>query len=117
MRPMTRPSGGQAVRTYVGEMQTRAAASGDGDASGESWAWQLNAACRGLPASIFYPSDGERGSRRLRRELYAKRICAECPVIADCLRHAINWPETHGIWGATTPPERTNRIVRDHIRR
>lgn len=71
-----------------------------------SWAWQLVAACRGLPAAVFYPPDNERGQRRRRRELRAKQVCAACPVITDCLRHAVRWPETEGIWGGTTPGER-----------
>lgn len=108
-----RPHGGQVNRTCGEETQAGVTASARGNALGVSWTWQLGAACRGLPSSIFYPADDERGNRRRRRELRAKRICAECPVITDCLRHAINWPETQGIWGATTARERASRISND----
>lgn len=68
--------------------------------------WCRQAACRGLPAVVFYPPDGERGIPRLRREQRAKRLCSACPVIRECLRHALSWPEEHGIWAGTTPAER-----------
>ena len=29
----------------------------------------------------------------------AKRICAECPVIADCLEGALERHEPYGVWG------------------
>jgi len=70
----------------------------------EEWFWQLLAAGRGLPSSVFYPSDNERGNRRRRREHRAKRICHDCPVVADCLKHALAWPENHGAWRPPPPP-------------
>lgn len=36
----------------------------------------------------------------------AKRVCAECPVRAACLDHALTYNEQHGIWGGKTPRER-----------
>jgi WhiB family transcriptional regulator, redox-sensing transcriptional regulator len=78
----------------------------------EEWTWQLQGSCRGLPSSVFYFPENERGHRRRRRELRAKRICLECPVIRECLRHALTWPETWGIWGATNPTERAEILDR-----
>jgi WhiB family redox-sensing transcriptional regulator len=40
----------------------------------------------------------------------AKRICASCPVRANCLVSALRTGESAGIWGGTTPEER--RILR-----
>jgi hypothetical protein len=35
----------------------------------------------------------------------AKRICATCPLITDCLQHALDNDE-HGIWGGSNEKER-----------
>jgi WhiB family redox-sensing transcriptional regulator len=72
----------------------------------ETWAWQMRANCRDMPSSVFYPPEGERGGCRRRREQRAKRICRDCAVVRECLAHALQWPEDHGIWAATTPAER-----------
>ena len=36
----------------------------------------------------------------------AKKVCAGCPVTADCLKWALRAGEPAGIWGGTTPDER-----------
>jgi hypothetical protein len=48
---------------------------------------------------------------RRAQEERAKRICRDCPVIAECREHAVRTPETYGIWGATTPRERAGSIT------
>jgi len=73
-------------------------------------AWQLRAACAGLPQEIFFPPEGERGRRLWRREDTAKQICLSCPVVDACRAHAVDTGEKHGIWGATTPVERRRLI-------
>ena len=55
----------------------------------ENWDWQVNAACRGLDASMFFHPDNERGRSRRRREENAKSICARCPVSRQCLEWAL----------------------------
>jgi WhiB family redox-sensing transcriptional regulator len=71
----------------------------------EDGAWWEAAACRGVDTGLFYPEPGDhvRANR-------AKRVCAACPVAAECLRAelAIPWGggESHGIVGGTTPTER-----------
>ena len=82
---------------------TRPAASHE---AGTVVSWQRFAVCRGLPQNVFFPPENERGRQRARREHRAKQICRDCPVLADCLRHALFWPEQYGVWGATTPAER-----------
>lgn len=77
------------------------------------FAWQQHAKCRELALEVFYGPDSERGGRRSRSVTRAKRICKACPVVSDCLEHALKWPEPYGIWGATTPAER-RRILCDH---
>jgi WhiB family transcriptional regulator, redox-sensing transcriptional regulator len=36
----------------------------------------------------------------------AKKICATCPIIYECLQEALASNEEYGIWGGTTPSER-----------
>lgn len=93
------------VRTYRGAVTDRALSSRSLPRS-EQWDWYLRARCRGEPPEIFFPPDNERGTRRLRREENAKRICQSCPVLERCRAYAIDAPEPYGIWGATTPFER-----------
>jgi WhiB family redox-sensing transcriptional regulator len=46
---------------------------------------------------------------------HAKRICAQCPIQAECLTWALDTGQPHGIWGGTTPAERrTMRRERAH---
>ena len=81
-----------------------------GNTVGGRVSWQRFAVCRGLPQIVFLPPENERGRRRARREHRAKQICRDCPVLAECLRHALFWPEHYGVWGATTPAERSEII-------
>ncbi|MEM7338037.1 MAG: WhiB family transcriptional regulator [Actinomycetota bacterium] len=56
--------------------------------------WRVEAACRTIPEAwkLFY-------SEELHDIAAAKRVCAECPVIAPCLEGAINRAEPCGVWG------------------
>jgi WhiB family redox-sensing transcriptional regulator len=69
----------------------------------EKQRWRRHAACRGLDQNLFYPERGE-------DVRVARAVCATCPVIGECLEHALTWPETLGIWGGTTVRER--RVMR-----
>lgn len=60
--------------------------------------WTEAAACAGLDTDTFYAL--EEGQQR-----QAKAVCKSCPVIADCLTHALANNE-EGIWGGTTENER-----------
>lgn len=72
----------------------------------ETWDWQLHGACRGEESEVFYHPEGERGRARLMREMRAKAICNTCPVINQCLEHALNSGEPYGVWGGKTENER-----------
>ena len=76
------------------------------------YAWQERAACRDYDKELFFDSDNERGELRARREKAAKKVCAACPVQAECLRFAESGPEVFGVWGGTTQRERTARRKR-----
>ncbi|MCX5195580.1 WhiB family transcriptional regulator [Streptomyces sp. NBC_00249] len=70
------------------------------------WQWQSRAACRGQGPERFFHPEGERGDDRAARDRAAKRVCEECPVRAQCLRHALRVREPYGVWGGLTEQER-----------
>ena len=81
-----------------------------GGLSTDLLAWQRRAACRGLEAAIFYPSDRDSGGDD-EDALEAKAVCAACAVAGECLEYAIAVREKDGVWGGQTAAERV-RIVR-----
>ncbi|GAA0503594.1 transcriptional regulator WhiB [Saccharopolyspora subtropica] len=81
---------------------------------GESWHWQLQAACRDVSTSRFFHPENERGSARDNREARAKSICFRCPVIRECRAHALRAREPYGIWGGLGERERWELIARGH---
>jgi WhiB family transcriptional regulator, redox-sensing transcriptional regulator len=69
--------------------------------------WRARAACRGPETALFFPpANAERREDRDRRESRAKAICRECPVRRECLDHALQVGESHGIWGGLNETER-----------
>lgn len=57
------------------------------------------AACRAFDGALFFPdADGD-----IETPL---RICAGCPVRAECLDYALESRQRYGIWGGTTERER-----------
>ena len=40
----------------------------------------------------------------------AIQICSNCPVQPACLRLALDRGEEFGVWGGTTPSDRTRRL-------
>ncbi|WNG79512.1 WhiB family transcriptional regulator [Mycobacterium sp. ITM-2016-00316] len=74
----------------------------------QQWAWQFRAECSGCSAEVFFPSevDQENPRRRAANARAAKLICQRCPVVRQCLHHALTVPERFGVWGGLTPQER-----------
>lgn len=69
-------------------------------------AWSRDAACGDARDDRHYPV-GRSGAEGLARGLAeAKQVCAGCPVRAECLAHAIEQGEDHGVWGGLSPAER-----------
>ncbi len=69
--------------------------------------WAEQALCAQADPDTWFP---EQGRHTLTAK--AKRICAACPVRAECLDYALTGADTWrgittGIWGGTTPRERT----------
>jgi WhiB family redox-sensing transcriptional regulator len=64
--------------------------------------WAARAKCAGIEnPDIFFPPNGNKGGKAL-------KICAGCPVRAECLEYALNAGEKFGIWGGLGPRERRN---------
>jgi WhiB family redox-sensing transcriptional regulator len=66
--------------------------------------WMLHARCRSLAPGEFFPSDGVGVEK-------ARRICAQCSVVNDCLEYALQYRIEHGVWGGASERER-RRIMR-----
>ena len=66
--------------------------------------WMAKGKCRELDPTLFFPSDGI-GVQ------VAQRICAECPVKAECLEYALDNRVDHGVWGGASERER-RRLLR-----
>jgi len=61
--------------------------------------WVGDALCAQIAPEVFFPDEG--GSTR-----EAKKICAACPVRAQCLEYALTNGERFGIWGGLSERER-----------
>jgi WhiB family redox-sensing transcriptional regulator len=59
---------------------------------------------------FFPPSNAERRDDREAREARAKAICRQCPVASECLDHAVQFGEAHGIWGGLNEHERRRML-------
>lgn len=70
--------------------------------------WQYEGACNQADPETFFSPESERGPRRHARETSAKAYCARCPVLDECLRHALAVKEPYGVWGGLTTGERAN---------
>lgn len=78
---------------------------------GERTDWMERAACIRSPwvdRNWFFPEECGKGRAMQVAAANARAVCADCPVVADCLALALEVrPESdHGIFGGTTPRER-----------
>ena len=65
-----------------------------------TWGWQFDGACRGEDPSLFFaPGYFEKREEKAAREVKAKAICTECPVLEPCLEYALAHREHDGVWG------------------
>ena len=74
------------------------------------WEWQRGAACRGMDSSLFFHPPNERDTARADRAARAKAIRRCCPVITECLDHALRVREPYGVWGGHTEDERARLL-------
>ena len=70
------------------------------------WEWQIDGSCRTADPTLFFHPEGERGPARRDRDAAAKAICAGCPVLQECRRHALTVREPYGVWGGLTEDDR-----------
>ena len=61
--------------------------------------WWDEVVCAQTDPELFFPETGNRP-----RE--AKKVCARCPVRAECLTYALTQDRVYGVWGGTTEQER-----------
>lgn len=67
-------------------------------------AWMDAAACRDVPVDVFFDHD-QRGFAQ------ARLMCAGCPVVAECLRDALEEPgQQYGFRGGKTQEERRRML-------
>ncbi|MCY3785140.1 MAG: WhiB family transcriptional regulator [bacterium] len=57
------------------------------------------ASCASESPDVFFPSDGV-------GVLRAQKICAECPVMNECLEYALANHISHGVWGGASERQR-----------
>lgn len=68
--------------------------------------WLDEAACRGLPPSVFYPDDFTMWAEAA----VVKDLCSMCPVRSQCVDAAVTSPmEEDGWWGLPPDDIRTLR--------
>lgn len=72
--------------------------------------WRRQAACRLMPAEMFFPV----GTSGMAVEdlAAAKAVCAHCEVRGACLDYAVETRQEFGIWGGTDEEERRSLVRR-----
>ena len=68
--------------------------------------WMDDAACATAPPDLFFPPEGREGQAVAARAL---ALCRQCPVRAACFEAAVSQQLHDGIWGGTTPAQRSGR--------
>jgi WhiB family redox-sensing transcriptional regulator len=59
------------------------------------------ALCTQVTPDTFFPEPSDRVTA-----WSAKKLCARCPVLEECLAYALATNESWGIWGGTSPTDR-----------
>jgi WhiB family transcriptional regulator, redox-sensing transcriptional regulator len=75
----------------------------------DGFAWQFDAACRGLNADLFFPSGDD-------DEIPAKAICGTCAVRLACLTFALERGERYGVWGGLGEKDRSRLSAEERER-
>ena len=73
--------------------------------------WRTRAACRSADPELFFPV-GTTGNALMAID-YAKRVCAECAVMQECLEFALATNQDSGVWGGHSEEER--RAIRRQL--
>ena len=65
--------------------------------------WMNRGKCRDASRDVFFPRDGT-------GVIVAKKICASCPVVRECLDYALKYHIDHGVWGGCSERERVRML-------
>lgn len=65
--------------------------------------WQDRSLCSQVDPELFYVENEA-------DEAEAKKVCAGCPVRAECLDYALSVGDLHGVWGGMTDLERRAQL-------
>ena len=71
--------------------------------------WAELAACKDEDPELFFPISAVGPGAR--QTAQAKAVCARCPVIDACLKHALSVREPYGVWGGMSEEERARLIA------
>ena len=82
----------------------------------DEWAWQERSNCKDVDPDLFFLEPLLRGKEKREKERKAKAICKGCPVINECLEHAMRTPEYFGVWGGMTADQRNALLRKQGIR-
>jgi WhiB family redox-sensing transcriptional regulator len=77
--------------------------------------WRTRATCRLFDPEMFFPVTDARSDRYAADVASAKEVCAQCPVMAQCLEATLKVPakrDRHGVFGGLDPDEREQLRVR-----
>lgn len=74
--------------------------------------WQVHAVCHGQEETLFFREDNDAARTRRHAFSESRRVCLSCPVIEQCLRHALSQPEEFGVWGGTHGTQRKAILAR-----
>ncbi|MER6628600.1 WhiB family transcriptional regulator [Streptomyces sp. NPDC000987] len=70
--------------------------------------WLRSAACVGEDPELFFPVSTTGPART--EPAAAKRVCARCPVVPECLAFARGGGRASGVWGGTCEEERVTML-------
>lgn len=62
--------------------------------------WRHRGSCRDVDPELFFPAPKDR-----RALAAARSVCATCPVIAECLKWALDNGQIDGVWGGLSEDE------------
>jgi len=71
--------------------------------------WQRHAACQYTDPDLHFPESCDIAA--VVQEAQARRVCAGCPVRLQCAEDALTAGIEHGIWGGTSPLDRSTGLA------
>lgn len=74
--------------------------------------WQYAGECNKYDPEIFFLPTNARDKEKQQRIREAKKICASCSVVSECLDYALTTRQKFGVWGGTSEDERRKILIR-----